>query len=153
MGAGGLMPMREATFYQVACDYPGCEEVAENYDYSWHGDEGAAVDAADDWLILNFWTENGVPPEGPATFWCPKHWYSDDDNFGHPKEAPSDAYDWAIAIDRGPQDTYVYQSESEAHARVAQSLSDGWSLYRRVKRDRPPAVSERAVDHGWEKVE
>jgi hypothetical protein len=150
------MPLREKTFHQVSCDYPGCREEAGGDDYSWHYDEDQAVQAAldGDWYVENYWIVNDVKPEGPPVFLCPEHTvWNDEGTEMTPMPIPSDAYDWAIAIDRGPRDTYVHQSESEVHARIAQNLSRGWSLYRRVKREGPPAVSERAVDHGWEKVE
>lgn len=68
------MSVREVTYYQGVCDWPGCDATTENlgHDYSAWGDPGACRDDMRD----GDWHES----EDGTKQWCDKHpvqWESD----------------------------------------------------------------------------
>lgn len=145
------MPIEEQSFHAATCDYPGCvARLIGSYDEEWFGSlDSLCSEARDmDWLVI-------VDTEDPdkIKLWCEEHYVVVGDGDARPAEAPSEVYDWGLAVEHDPMNTYVTQATSEYHARGAQNLSDDFTLYRRVHRDGPPAVSERAGDHGWERVD
>lgn len=59
-----VVPIKEVTFYQVACDT--CGEVADYGDYAaWAQPEGATESLGDDWTQVDdkFFCDNCRPPD------------------------------------------------------------------------------------------